>query len=816
MFHVKRILQGLLKKIIERAAMESIISDIITNDLLFGKDKEQGIVGAYQLSDTHIRVFNRENGAVRFHDELFFPFFFLSESSLLDSFVPEEKEKFWLVKLGGSNYYQCLVIFRSWRNHRNAIEFVNKKRNTDSTETQNKNILYDSNSFVYNKGDAVTQYLLQSGKTLFKGMMFDELYRIQLDIETNYDPTRKRSGAFGGNDDEVIIVSLSDSRGWELALHSKKSSEKKLLEELVALIVKMDPDVIEGHNIFSFDLPYLQRRCERHGIPFAIGRNGTLAKTYPASIRFAERSIDYPFFDIPGRHVIDTLFLVQSYDISKRSMQSYGLKAVAKHFGFASPDRTYVDYKDIASLWNNNHEKLLAYALDDVRETRALSSLLSASNFYLAQMLPYTYAMTARIGQAAKIEVLLVREYLRRKQSVPKPSSGQQHSGGYTEVFLKGILGPIVYADVESLYPSIMLSWNICPKSDELRVFPGVLNDLKELRFKAKDKSREEKSLGHTSLAANFDAMQSSFKILINAMYGYLGFSGGIFNDFAEADRVTSTGQSLAKKMIIEFEVRGCKVIEVDTDGILFIPPPDVTTEFDERKLVTEVSTLMPEGINIGFDGRFKKMISYMKKNYALLGYDNVMTLKGSSLTSRSGEKFGRDFVRRGFEMLLTEDINGLHTLFTEYKEKILLHELEVSEFSRTETLKNSIEQYLADVKSGKRSKSITYEIAIKTGMEITKGDRITFYVSGSGVGNASWDKGKLASEWNKEKPDENTHFYLKRLDEHCQKFLPFFKPQDYSMIFSTDTLFSFSAEGIELQKEIRHTETSHLNEEPL
>jgi DNA polymerase elongation subunit (family B) len=786
----------------------------VNNDLLFGKDKEECIIGAYQLSDTHIRVFNREGEKVCHHDEQFFPFIFISDSTLLDGFVPEDKDKFWLVKLGGSNFFQCLSIFRSWKTYRGAIDFINSRTYGDGSESANESGQFDSNSHIYNKGDAVTQYLLQSGKTLFKGMIFDDLYRMQLDIETNYDPEKKMSGKSGLEEDEIIIVSLSDSRGWETVLHSKGRDEKALLMDLIALIGKMDPDVIEGHNIFSFDLSYLQRRCERYSIPFAIGRNGLVPKTYPASIRFAERSIDYPFFDIPGRHVIDTLFLVQSYDISKRSMQSYGLKAVAKHFGFASPDRTYVDYKDIASLWKNNHEKLLAYALDDVRETRALSSLLSGSNFYLAQMLPYTYAMTSRIGQAAKIEVLLVREYLRRKQSIPKPTSGQQHSGGYTEVFLKGILGPIVYADVESLYPSIMLSYNICPKSDDLKAFPGILNDLKDLRFKAKDKAREEKALGNASLANNFDAMQSSFKILINAMYGYLGYAGGIFNDFEEADKVTSTGQNLAKKMIFEFESRGGKVIEVDTDGILFVPPPDVTTESAEKELVQEVSQLMPQGINIGFDGRYRKMISYMKKNYALLGYDNIMILKGSSLTSRSGEKFGRDFVRRGFETLLTEDINGLHDLFLEYRNKILNHELDVSEFSRTETLKNSLEQYLGDVKNGKRSKSITYEIAIKAGVGITKGDRITYYVAGIGMGNASYDKGKLASEWKKEKPDENTHFYLKRLDEHCQKFLPFFKPQDYSTIFSADTLFAFSAEGIELLREIRHTETNDLGGE--
>ena len=793
--------------------MESIISDIITSNLLFGKDKEECIVGLYQLSDTHIRIFNRHDNSVSYHDEVFYPFFFLSDNSLLNGFIPEDKEKFWVVALGGTNYYQCLVIFKSWKTHKSAFDFINKKRYGDTTENNSKNA-FSSSSLVYNKGDSITQYLLQSGKTLFKGMMFTDLYRIQIDIETNYDPERKRGKTSGYSDDEIIIVSMSDSRGWEAVLHSKNRSEKELLEECVSLIMTMDPDVIEGHNIFSFDLPYLQRRCERHGVPFTIGRNGTLPKTYQASIRFAERTIDYPFCDIPGRHVIDTLFLVQSYDIAKRSMQSYGLKAVARHFGFASPERVYIDYKDITALWARDYKKLLAYALDDVRETRALSSLLSGSNFYMAQMLPYTYAMTARIGQAAKIEILLVREYLRQKQSIPKPSSGQQHSGGYTEVFLKGILGPIVYADVESLYPSIMLSYNICPESDDLRVFPAILGDLKELRLKAKQRANEEKREGNASLSANFDAMQGSFKILINAMYGYLGFGSGIFNDFVEADKVTSTGQSIAKKMIVEFETRGCKVIEVDTDGILFVPPPDVATEEAERELVKEVSLLMPKGINIGFDGRFKKMISYMKKNYALLGYDNIMTLKGSSLTSRSGEKFGRDFVRRGFEMLLSEDITGLHNLFMEYREKIQNHELDITEFSKSETLKNSIGQYHEDVKSGKRSRSITYEIAIKNGMEITKGDKMTFYIAGNSPGNASWDKGKLASEWKKEKPDENTHFYLKRLDEHCQKFMPFFKPQDYTMIFSADTLFSFSAEGIELQKEIRHTESGNTPEE--
>ncbi len=783
------------------------------NTLLFGKDSEERIVGIHQLSDYEVRLYIRDENGVKSRDETFYPFFFLSENTLLEGFAPANNEKFWLIKLQGGNFYRFLAIFKSQQNYRNALDYVASKSRPSSEEDNDSGY---SHNLTYSRGDAVTQYLLQTGKTLFKGMMFEDLYRMQLDIETYYKPEQNTTSKASIGRDPIIIISLSDNNGWEHIIHAKSHSEKELLEELVKIIRLKDPDIIEGHNIFSFDLSYIQRRCEILGVEFRIGRDGSVPRSYPASIRFAERSIDYPFFDVAGRHVIDTFFLVQNYDVASRSMPGYGLKTAAKFFGFASPDRTYVEYSEITDLWDNNPERLLAYALDDVRETEKIAALLSGSNFYMTRMMPYTYAQTSRMGPAAKIEALFVREYLKEKHSLPKPEIGQQHMGGFTEVFLKGILGPVVYADVESLYPSIMLSYDICPKSDERRIFPKILTDLKDLRFTAKNKAKEEKAKGNKALADNYDAMQSSFKILINAMYGYLGFSIGIFNDYEEADRVTTTGQEIARKMIKEFESRGCNVIEVDTDGILFVPPDHIQSKEDEISLVNEVSAVMPKGITIGYDGRYRKMISYLKKNYALLGYDGTIKLKGSSLISRSAEKFGREFIRKGFEKLLEEDVQGLHDLYVSYKEMIMNHNWPIEDFSRTETLKSTMEQYTADTESGKRSRSITYELALKKHLSVNKGDRITYYVSGSGLQSSLYDKGKLADEWDSSRPDENTQFYLKRLDEFSQKFLPFFKPQDFSSIFSTDTLFSFSPEGIELIKEIRHKETESLNEEDI
>jgi len=791
--------------------MNNIVDFSLGNNLLFGKDFEENIVGAYQLNDSQIRLFIRSSDGVARRDEPFYPFFFLSDNELLDDFTPFDKEKFWLIPLEGENYYQHLAIFRSWKNYRAALDFVNSGV-SDSTSGGDSQNSYSFNSHLtYSRGDAITQYLMQTGKTLFKGMLFDDLYRLQLDIETYYRPGKNDGNRKGIGEDPIIIVSLSDNRSWEHVIHSKGRSEKALLEELVAIIAQKDPDVIEGHNIFGFDLPYLQRRCELNGVRFAIGRDGQMPRSYPSTIRFAERSADFQFFDIPGRHVIDTYFLVQNYDTSKRILPSYGLKAVAKFFGFASPNRTYVSYKDIASTWDNNPETLLAYALDDVRETRELAALLSGTNFSMTSMVPYTYANTSRLGPAAKIEAIMIREYLKKKVSIPRPSIGQQHTGGFTEVFIKGILGPIVYADVESLYPSIMLSYGVCPKTDTLKAFPTILKDIKDLRFSAKKRAQEESEAGNRSVAYNFDAMQSSFKIIINAMYGYLGFSSGIFNDFEEADRVTSKGQEIAKSMIREFESRGAQVIEVDTDGIFLVPPANIVSEEDEHKLVEEVSSTMPSGIRISFDGRFRKMISYMKKNYVLLDYHDKLKLKGSAFVSRSGEKFGRDFIREGFILLLKDDIQALHDLYVRYRDDLMNHRLNITEFSRTESIKTPLDQYAADVRSGKRSKSITYEIALRLGLEVSKGDRMTYYIAGTGNPSTFVDKGRLADDWNKEQPDENTGFYLKRLDEFTQKFLPFFKPQDFSTIFSADTLFAFSPDGIEVVREIRILDTQDI-----
>ena len=92
---------------------------------------------------------------------------------------------------------------------------------------------------------------------------------------------------------------------------------------------------------------------------------------------------------------------------------------------------------------------------------------------------------------------------------------------------------------------------------------------------------------------------------------------------------------------------------KVDTDGVLFVPPDGIQTEEAERAFLDELNTEMPSGIKIGYDGRYRRMLSYKKKNYALEPYDGALKLKGSSLVSRAIEPFGRRFVKKAIPLIM-------------------------------------------------------------------------------------------------------------------------------------------------------------------
>ncbi len=728
------------------------------NEILFGRDSTPFITAVEFDGGNAVEIFYRKNNRVTSKKEVFKPFVLLEETIYLDGWDGTYEAK----RLKGDAYYKYLVLLESWADLQLLLKYFKKRTGATPASL--------SAPFFY-LNDPVHQYLLISGQTLFKGMLFEDLSRLQLDIETYCAEGYEFSNPYR-DEDRITLISLSDSSGWEHVISGREHGEKEMLEVMVEQINLRDPDVIEGHNIFNFDLVYIEARARRYKVPLTIGRNKQAIKSHSSRLNIAERTISYKKFEVYGRHIVDTYLLAQMYDVTARNLESYGLKNVARHFNVASSDRTYIDPDKLSWYYDNKPDELIKYGLDDVRETRAISEILSQSFYYQTRMFPYSFQNAIIRGNATKINSLFIREYVNSGHSIPRTPQTREYSGGYTDMFLQGVISRVLYCDVQSLYPSIMLTFKYFPKVDELNIFHSLLSDLKDFRLKAKEmvltaKTKSEKMY--------FDALQSTFKVLINSFYGYLGFAYGHFSDFEEANRVTAKGREIIKSMIEWLEDNDCKVIEIDTDGIYFVPPGSVKKKKDEEEIINELSSTLPEGIKLELAGRYKAMFSYKIKNYVLLDYDDKILIKGSGLRSRGLELFQRRFMEEMFLYLLKGEGGKMDALLDKYEKELVGHKWDKKMFIKKETLKESLAIYSEKVSKKKRSGAAAYELALKSERKYQPGDQISYYVIGDKSRVRVFDNCKLASQWDREEPDENVEYYKKKLNTLYEKFKPFF-----------------------------------------
>src|SRR6266436_6524676 len=609
------------------------------NTLLFGADPMPRIV-AIELGETGtVRVYRREaDGSTVADIEPFHPFVW-ADSDVVDLGIETEK-------LQSNLKYGWLVTMDSWKE---LIALRNGLKNAGR----------DFFAFT----DPVQHYLTATGRTLFKDLPFEELKRMQLEVLS------VAGGGDAGRDDHIMSIALSDNTGWEELIvvdpNNVEESERNALKRLTALIKDRDSDVIEGHDLFRVHLPLLVARAKKLKTKLDWGRSGGFLRSRPSRLQIAEKTIDYPKFTVGGRHFVDTFLLAQFYDVGMRSLAGFERTDVARHFDLCDNEQiSALTGKELAREYLENSETFRRRGLCGVREARALSDLLSQSYFIQAQIFPYNYQDVIVRGNATRINALFLREYFRQRHSIPELPMVRAFEGGYTDIFFTGVAHNVWHCDVASLYPSIMLKFDCFPVTDQLQIFRHLLTDLRTFRLEAKAEMRAEKD---PAKQHHLQALQNTFKILLNSFYGYLGFAQGHFADFDAAARVTQIGRDLLKKLIDWLGAHGAKVIEVDTDGIYFVPSGKI--EIDELR--DGSAKELPEGIEIEFDEQFDAMFSYKAKNYALLSKDGDVIIRGGALKSRGLEKFQRVFLEEMIKLIMEGKPEAITNLRDEFERKI-------------------------------------------------------------------------------------------------------------------------------------------------
>src|SRR5690348_1975566 len=576
------------------------------------------------------------------------------------------------------------------------------------------------------------QYLVATGRNYFRDLSYDQLRRLQFDLETT---------GLHPEHDRIFMVSVREPSGATQVLEAAArddDAEAELIRRLVARIQQADPDVIENHNLHGFDLPFLHRRARALGVPLALGRIGAPGLRKRAARRGmvadddAERRVR---FVAPGRELIDTIDAVRRYDYTVRALPSYGLKAVARYLGLAGPERELIRGDLIYTTYHTDPDRVRRYAAADVEEVAALSRTLGGPAFALSRMVPRRYERLADAGPATgMIDPLLVRAYLHAGTALPahQASDGTPHSGAALHLFATGVAHRVVKADVASLYPSLMRTHRIGPARDHLGVLLALVDRLVDQRLTAKAAARTAPN-GSPERHAH-EAMSSAIKLVVNSAYGYLAAGGGLtrFADVHAANEVTRRGRETLDFMCTALAQRGVTLLEADTDGVYFAVPR-TWSEADERRAVAEVAALLPALVQLEFEGRYAAMLSHEPKNYALLGYDGALLLRGVAFRSSRAEPFGERFLRQVIVRLLIGDVVGVRDLYLATLDALRRRELPTRDVAARVRLTKSPERYLA---SRENRRELPYEAMLASGRGTWHvGDKVRVYRTRTGAG---------------------------------------------------------------------------------
>lgn len=541
-------------------------------------------------------------------------------------------------------------------------------------------------------------------------------------------------------DKPIVSVAISDGETSEVYLWKWKEetcpkrakcfeSEKEMLEAVIDKLLSRP--FLVGYNSDLFDIPYIVNRSRRLGVfaPFEVKMRGFKA--------FNGEEFSW-WAPINGFH-IDLIHF-----FSNTSIQNYTFGGAYREYSLDAVAEALLGARKTLSLKERSIEEL---SLEELAEYNRVDAELTARLFSYENFLPWkVLVILARIAKLSVGEVLrtsisswiasaLMYEHRRKNSLIPNREdlaelkgeirsesiTGKQYKGALVIDPPKGVKFNVVVLDFASLYPTIMIRYNISYETvnplfpcknvvevpevghivcqDVKGIQSEFIKTLRDLRVNKYKKLAKDKSLSDEERRF-YDALQMTFKVIINASYGVFGNQGFRFFCPPVAESITAFGRyTLTKtKEFIEKEI-GKKVLYGDTDS-LFIENP--TGEEIERiiKWVKE---------NFGLDIELDKVYHHVlftgrKKNYIGVREDGKVDVKGMVGKKSDVPPFIRKSFERAVEAIALikgpEDVEAVAgkvlEILREAEEAIMRGEVEPEDLAFSAMLKDKPENYRA------------------------------------------------------------------------------------------------------------------------
>jgi len=463
-------------------------------------------------------------------------------------------------------------------------------------------------------------------------------------------------------------------------------TEKELLVAFQKYLIKIDPDIITGWNIFGFDLEFLIIRATIHcGLNPVWGRiRGEVAELVEKNLSSsALGNNELKMVPMKGRYVFDLFQDVKR----EHKLESYSLNNVSKHF--LKDQKNDMPVKEIFSRYKDGDPVKLGevaeYCIKDTELPHALmAKLCQIQNVVeMAKACWVPLAFLSERGQQIKVFSQMAKKARELNFVIPTfrrpngPTDEQYQGATVLEAQTGAYYTPITALDFASLYPSIMCAENLCystlvmnARYDNLpgvkyeqfgphrfaqtdgngkpisSLLPVILMDLKAYRKKAKKLMAQAEG---TPMEAVYNGQQLAYKISMNSIYGFTGASKGMLPCVAIASTVTMRGRQMIEetKNYVEEHFPGAKVRYGDTDSVMVEfdvqgrkGQEAIDYSWQQGELAAEQCTKLFKAPNdLELEKVYCPYFLYSKKRYAAKMYEGKSNKDGTPVLKEDGTR---------------------------------------------------------------------------------------------------------------------------------------------------------------------------------
>ena len=499
-------------------------------------------------------------------------------------------------------------------------------------------------------------------------------------------------------DQEILAISIKDSYTGRIVVFGARPfdnkdsmvdymhfrSEETMLMAFLQYWNENCPDVVTGWNVQLFDIPYIARRIDR-----ILGEKFT--KTLSPWKLISSREIVIKgrkqiAYDLPGISTLDYFDLYRKFTYTNQ--ESYRLD----HIAFVELGQKKLDhseYDTFKEFYENDWQKFIEYNIHDVRLVDRLDDKMKLIE------LAFTMAYDAKVNyedvfsQVRMWDNYIYVELLKRKIAIPpkkEATKDAKYAGAYVKEPKPGFYDWVVSFDLNSLYPHLIMQYNISPETlhdarhssvtvdkilekqveidgefavcangaqyrkDKDGFLPQMMKKMYDSRVIFKKKMIEAKkqyektpTIELTKEIARYNNIQMAKKISLNSAYGAIGNEHFRYYRLANAEAITLSGQvsirwienrmnQYLNKLLSTEEVD--YVIASDTDSIYLNLGPLVDKFFsnksgDKAAVVTILDKICQEKLEPFIERSYQELATYVS------AYDQKMQMKRENIADR-------------------------------------------------------------------------------------------------------------------------------------------------------------------------------------